>query len=163
MTNFPFEAVYDYFAKPIVEQGIGDGIFGPLFVTVGVEDGEVVHAMPYPEALIGKFFENGAGKEAFGRVITKALEKIADETFCLVLAMESYYKKQNKETPRDMTKSLADDQDAEEGILIVVYRPEGSRAGMLPILAGRKVEYSPLRDGKPVEGRLAGAVDAEAM
>jgi hypothetical protein len=90
MQNFPFEAVYEYFARPLVTLGLDEIMFQPKMFTVTVEGEKVVRVAPLPD--VGRFFESGGGKDALGDFVRTVMAVVDDMPVCLVLMSEAWYK-----------------------------------------------------------------------
>lgn len=160
MKEFPFDIVYDYFAKPIVKSGLDSGMFEPKGYLVEVQEGTVYMAKPLPQYAVNSFFSSNAGKNALKDFLHIAMGAVGYQPYCVVLVAESYYKKIDNPTPEQIEEgnrgSLADDPLAEDAIMIAIHRPEAAMMGMLPIMANRTVKFEPLMTEGKLTGRLSG-------
>lgn len=158
--EFPFEMVYDHFAKKLVAEGLKEEMMAPMGVFVGIESHEIGSIEAVPSELMNHFFDSVHGKEALSRFIAFIMEQ-APENGCFVMISEAYYRKKDKPRAEEIKKisssSLADDPEADECVLIVIHRPEGPEVGMLPIMADRSLKYQPLVENAKFSGRLAGS------
>lgn len=162
MSDFPFGKVYDFLARPILEITLPPEDVLPMMAMIHVESGEIVKMNNFPDDLVVRFFRDSNGKAMLGQAIREAMTTISSvkrfsESACLVLITEAYFKEVNKppaeEVKRLMKTSLVGDSEAQECMMISIYRPELVRMGALPISADRTVSY---REMFPVEGKLKG-------
>lgn len=157
MSNFPWDAVYDHFAKPLVEMGLKDyKMLPPMMASVFTSDGEVTGVHVLPMEAIGKFFASASGKDRLGEFIRMSLTTIPDGG-CLVLVTEAYRRETKlKEELEEMNRvGLKDDPKAIEVVMIKLFMKDESRVGMLRINADRSLEYGGLEDWKSAGGRLS--------
>lgn len=163
MEEFPFQKVYDYFAQPLVLASPVPKDLAPSLCIVTANGKEITRVTQLPEEQIALFFRNSAGKIALGNFLRMALSaaKEMDEPICLVLIAESYFKQATIEGSKEETlkrlkkRSLADDPDASECIMITIYRPDTMRMGILLLQEDRTVTYSPLM---PTDGEIVGSM-----
>ncbi len=166
MNEFPFQTVYDYFAMPLVTHGLSSELFDPMMCTVAMIDDKIVACTPLPR--VERFFRNGGGKDALGMFLRTSMALIGDSAYCLVLMSEAWYKSiQNSDNKplKDVRPrgSLENDPDAQECIMITIYRPEGTRMGTLFINPDRSLTYSPLHNSTSIGGRLSTHPDREDL
>lgn len=161
MDNFPFQKVYDHFAQPMVLLSPVPVNFAPSLAIVRMKGDEIDSITLLPEEHVGRFFRDSSGKTALGEFLRMALSMAAqiNEPVCLVLIAESYFKQQEMKGSKEETlnnlkgKSLADDPDASECIMISVYRPEQMRMGVLQLRQDRSLSYAALM---PTDGAISG-------
>lgn len=162
MNQYPFEAVYKHFAGQVMMQGLTSKMFDPQIHFVKYKDGSVVESMPLPELFVGIFFGAPDGKNALGQFLSGVVPKIDNDVDCIVVMSEAYvkYNKKKKDEKFDMDeilkRSLADDPDAGECIMITIYRPGTTRIGMLRINKDRSLVWSDLFPSEGLTGRLRG-------
>jgi hypothetical protein len=157
MPDFPFEAVYDHFAKPLVEMGLKDyEMLPPLMASVLAVDGKLAAVDVLPMEIIGKLFQSDSGKDRLGLFIRMAVSALPNDS-CLVLMTEAYMRETKlKEELKAMREAgLKDDPKSVEVVMIKVFTKDKSRVGMLRINADRSLEYGPLQAWESAGGRLS--------
>jgi hypothetical protein len=152
--EFPYEKVYAHFARTLVDKKLKQNPIPPTLYSVLIaNEAIVVEGCP-----VNPFFASSNAKAELGRVIRAVLPYLKPD-MGLVLISESWVKTTNRvnEAQHDRTRSLEFDPDATEAIVIMIYGPGGeARVGMLPIVAGRMVEYGPLSEANSfLAGRLS--------
>jgi hypothetical protein len=161
MKPFSFETVYEYFARICVEAGLPkDGEHPPMMFLVQTLDDQIVSAKDLPTV---HFFRDNAGKDRLGMLLSMIVPNLP-ANMCLVLMSEAYVRTLQAEPGEkikdarargNVPQSLADDPQAEEVLLIQIYRPGETRMGRLPIKPDRSLEYRPLEEQHTwAEGRL---------
>lgn len=150
-TPFPYEVVYDYFAKPLAGSTLAADTWEPRMYAVFAKDGAVAIVEKLP---VAPLFTSVKGKSVLGGVIRMMLKQLPPDS-CLVLMSESWIKTvdASKAGQHERSKSLEHDPDATEAIAIMLYGPgDAMKAGHLPIGAGRVVRYQPLIPGQAESG-----------
>jgi len=157
MREFPYEEVYKHFAEPIVKNGLPEETMNPMMWIVNTDWKKITDLELAPEEQTAKYFRDYGGKTALGKVIRLSVSEIGTNPYCIVLISEAYQKMVNKpseeQLPQVRKGSLENDPEAEEVVMISIYRPEGTRMGVLPIAADRTVKFAPLYENS-VHGRL---------
>lgn len=157
MNAFPWEFIYDAFAKPIAKQGLDKEDMTPKLFAVHVEDGAIVGLQPLP---VAQFFSGPNGKDLLGGIIRSALDTVDDDApFCLVMLSEAYMRHVDLPTDEEAEKiqnsSLKDDPKATECVYINIMRKHENRIGALPIMPDRSVKYAPLMHVGSSSGRFS--------
>jgi hypothetical protein len=150
MEDFPFERIYNHFAKPLADRGkLQTDMLPPFFAVVRINEEDKLEVTELDD--IGRFFEGPGGTTALGDFIRMVVPAMGDQPVCLVLITEAYYLEQKKEggTLEDALKArgtgrLKDNPESKECVMIKIYRPEGGASGMMEIKPGRIVEYAPM-------------------
>lgn len=157
MTDFPWNYVYDIFAKPVVEKGLPAETMIPKMFVVYVE-GERIKRMH--EVPVAQFFIGTDGKSELSSIIRLSLECIDESMpFCIVLLSEAYMRVTVKTTDEELKeieeKGLENDPRATECVFINIIRKHENRYGSLPIMPDRSVKYSTLQSGGVSSGRFS--------
>lgn len=162
MNDFPFDAVYDHFARRLVATKLRDEMLEPCLFSVVVTDGEII-VRPYPS--IASFFTSASGKAALGEVIREVTMALRDD-MCLVMVSEAWAKAVplSHSDQHDRRHELGSDPDANEVIVIFIYRPDAMRTGYMSIGPKRSVTYQPLNaDEQRYGGRMTLAPDVDPV
>lgn len=167
---YPFAAVYDYFAKTMVERGLLTDPLLPAMFLVGTKNGEVdlVESLP-----VAHLFGSNGGKEHLGQILRAMMPKLPPFC-CMVVISEAWQKTTPHDAPRP--QDLSDDPDAVEVVVIMLHRGDETVTGALPIGPGRTLRYAPLTDdveslggrltvgpGEPADPRKAQAAAQDAL
>jgi hypothetical protein len=141
--EFPFELVFDYFAKPLDGKVVPEHGWPPALYLVFLAGGAVDHVEPLP---VAHLFGSNQGKAQLGAGIRRVLADLP-ATACLVLTSEAWQKTVQVvpgAPPRDRTHSLEGDPEAQDILTFQLYHHTGQQTGALPIGPGRVVAYRPL-------------------
>jgi hypothetical protein len=141
--TFPFDAVYDFFAHPIIESYSGKGLIRPSVICAFVHEAMVVHTEFMPERLMDFYFGTETGKDALARMQKATLSVLPKGRSCIVVIAETYVRKLEDGEAYD-SQPLKDDPKAHEAVVITIRTHDKLRFGQMPILADRRIEYQPL-------------------
>lgn len=161
MSNFPYEAVYEHFARRLMTLGLPtDGDMPPSLIIARVADGKVIDMDVHD---LRKHLATNGGKDHIGAVLRKVVSVLPPDA-CLLLiseAYERYVRADAHEGIEEMRKrarvhrKLSQDPSAVEIVSIQILRPDGNRLGRLPIMPGRRLAYRPLLpEADYTEGRM---------
>lgn len=155
MPDFPYEEVYEHFARPLVEVGLGTEVLSAMMALALTEGQKVIKVDMLPNAMVRVFFSGPEGKEMLGRFIRDAIAKMPDKT-CLVLITEAHWReaKSLEEAKEADRNGLKNDPKAIEVVMVSIYTRNGQQIGILPIKADRTLEYQPMERMKKAAGRL---------
>ncbi len=164
--EFPFQTVYDHFARPIVTMGLKEKMFDPRMFLAFMRGNEIDRITELPH--IERFFGSEGGKDTLGMFVRTSMAMVGDMEICMVLMSEAWYKvipNSDNKPLKDVRPrgSIANDPDSQECIMITIYRPEGTRMGTLYINPDRSLTYSPLHKSTSIGGRLSTHPDREDL
>lgn len=154
--EFPFELVFDHFAKRLDGRVVLEGSWEPTLYLVFLPGGDIDHVEALP---VAQFFESNQGKAQLGARIRRVLADLP-ATACLVLTSEAWQRTvqvvPGMPSRHDRSKSLEHDPEAQDILTFQLYHRTGQRTGALPIGPGRVVSYQPLdMDVVSAGGRLS--------
>lgn len=141
--EFPFEKVFDHFAKPLDGKVVGEDQWKPSMYCVYLAGGEVAGIEELP---VAQFFGSNQGKAALGGVIRTILGYLPSAA-CLVLTSEAWLKREvlaPGALRHDRSRSLEHDPAAQVALMFHLYHRSGQQVGWLPLGPGRVLAYQPL-------------------
>lgn len=143
---FDFEAVYDFFAKPMDGRHLKDPASDPVLMKLKTKNGKVLLGAVAPPILVLQYLAMSDGQAKLKELISNSIVE-EDENFCMLLAYEGRLKlfqggKMSDYAPM-LEKRLTNDPAAEHVLMIQIFHQSGSYTGFLPVDANRVVSYAP--------------------
>lgn len=149
---FPLRDVYEHFAAKLVGTKLGERPVEPCLFAVGIDqDGQIedVDALP-----LGPFMKDNAGKDKLAMLLRLLVPTLKPHG-CLVMVSEAWYVKKPYQKGQPIKDfDVSKDQDAKEGMLVKLLRPDGNLTGFLSVDASRTVCYEPPMDDIELQGRF---------
>lgn len=154
--NFPYELVYAYYAKLLIDNGLPKNSILPPFVGAVMFSASGMSTTPMPAALAlraaGGQDDRQFIRDEIRHVLTRMSEK--NVSGCMIVITE-VWRKQNGEA--EARTSLAKESDADEAVMIAMHTATESRVGFLNVTDQRTLKYGPIEAAAPV------AADDEAQ
>lgn len=165
MSDFPFEQVYEHFARRLVQVGLDPHTMPPI-LAVGRVDGTTLERVEvFPTELVAPMFKSAQSKRMLKDLIDMALSGFPDENSFLIVMSEAFRRiTRSAEVAAELSKTgIQNDPEADEVVMIAIYTRTGNRFGYLPIKADRSLEFEPLLAVEILSGNLAVHADSGAL
>lgn len=144
---FPFEEVYDFFARPMDGKTLKSPVSDPVLMKLRFVNGKPVEASLAPPLFVLLYLAEDGGQEKLSKLINASIEN-EDDSFCTVLYHEGHVKLLKEDIPEAvrpalLEKGLSNDPSAQHVLFMRIFHRTGLYAGFLPVDKNRRVKYVP--------------------
>lgn len=142
--TFPFETLYDFFAKPMAGKILKSPVSDPILMQLQVRNGRPVVGAMAPTMMVLLYLVDPDGQKKLLELINTTIAS-ADDSFCMILAHEGHIKLFQGSTTEELTpmldKGLSNDPTAQHVLMVRIFHRTGVYSGFLPIDENRRVQY----------------------